>query len=166
MNSWTTLSIILGLLFIGSISLDYSLYVNNEYVPLNLGTYVPTVNNVDVSPHPPITENTAVKLALNYGGWNENSLRGMNIFAYFEYMKFQYSANGWGYEMLGSYSSGQVTNNGVNVTDYNSVQNGTTTFRYVWAVIVQYNGPVTSIPPPGYYFVDAVTGEIIPIELL
>lgn len=35
MNSWVAFGLILSLLFVGAVSLDYALYVNNGYKPLN-----------------------------------------------------------------------------------------------------------------------------------
>jgi hypothetical protein len=39
---------------------------------------------------------------------------------------------------------------------------GTMWYRYVWLVSVEQSGNIQSIPPPGYYYVDASTGEVIP----
>jgi hypothetical protein len=52
------------------------------------------------------------------------------------------------------------------VMDWSPQQINNVTYRYVWTIIVEYSGPSFSIPPPGYYYVDAATAELVPTGIL
>ena len=59
------------------------------------------------------------------------------------------------------------------VSDYSPVRvemwYGNVTYRYVWVVVVrplyEIVHHIISIPPSGLYYVDAATGEVIPVLL-
>ena len=103
---------------------------------------------------PPISKSEAVHIALEYGGWNETTLKDMVVTARLEYSKFYNSTKERSYEHLYD-----VTDP---VSDYSPVRIGDVTYRYVWVVVVHQVGPIRSIPPPGLYYVDAAAGEVIP----
>jgi hypothetical protein len=100
---------------------------------------------------PPISMYHALLIALESGGWNATSLRNMKISVELDYCAFLNSPNESGGGPLYP-----VTHS---VTDWSPKQVNYTTYRYVWTIIVYYSGPFKSIPPPGYYYVDAATGE-------
>ena len=102
---------------------------------------------------PPVSKLQAILIALEHGGWKSSNLRGLVVTAVLQYMRF-WSDGGAGGEVLH-----EVRNP---VSDYSSVVEGDTTYRYVWCVTVREPGPGRTIPPPGFYIVDAATGEIVP----
>ena len=110
------------------------------------------------SPKPPISKDQAIDIALEYGQWNETSLEGMEVTASLEYCMFRRSATELQIRRLFEVIA--------DVSDYGPDETCTdgdcTTFRYCWILLIQQkekeNG---SIPPPGYYWVDASTGEIV-----
>jgi hypothetical protein len=103
---------------------------------------------------PPVSKFQAILMALEHGGWNSSNLRGLVVTASLDYMRFWATKMGSGFEVLH-----EVKNP---VSDYSPVVEGDITYRYVWYVIVAQAGPWRTIPPPGSYFVDAATGEIVP----
>jgi len=135
-------------------------------------TYLSTITPAKISP--PISKSEAIHMALEYGRWNETTLKGMVATANLCYMKFDP-----GYiEYRGSE---RICHGGVEVlwqvtepvSDYSPVSvemwYGNVTYRYVWTVVVRSFYEIVhhifSIPPPGLYYVDAATGEIIPNSL-
>lgn len=114
-----------------------------------LSTIVPTTIS------PPISKPEAIHLALEYGRWNETTLKDMVVGATLYYMKF------WRKGLEGLYEVAEP------VSDYSPVRIDDVTYRYVWVVSTRRVGPVQSAPPPGYalYYVDAATGEVIPSRL-
>ena len=50
-------------------------------------------------------------------------------------------------------------------SDYGPKEMGTDglrmTFRYIWVVVVSEKAMGESIPPPGYYHIDASTGDVV-----
>jgi len=121
-------------------------------------TYLSTITPTKISP--PISKLEAIYIALEYGGWNETTLKGMEVTATLYYMKFYNSTEKreYGYEVLY-----QVTEP---VSDYSPVRIGDVTYRYIWMVVVEQVGRAISIPPPGLYNVDAATGEVITYPFL
>ena len=105
-----------------------------------------------ISNSPPISISKAISIALNYGKWNETSLKGMDLNATLYYVKIHIAPNEHGFEILYPVTEP--------MTNYNQVRIGDVTYQYVWVVSVQFAGRF-SIPPPGYYIIDAVTGELI-----
>jgi len=119
--------------------------------------------NESLSPsNPPISKSEAIDIALEYGGWNETTLKDMRVSAGLNYVMFHNSSY-WGYgftplhDVTGYVSdySPYETCSGRDHYAYDCI-----THRYVWTVVVQEAGYVLSIPPPGQYFVDAATGEV------
>jgi hypothetical protein len=119
---------------------------------------------------PPISMYRAIKIALDSDSWNSTSLENLTVTVSLEYRKFwndstitknpydnTTSGPSQGFEFLHSVTQP--------VKDYSAVtvQNATnsTTYRYRWDIVVKQNEGVT-IPPPGLYWVDAATAEIIP----
>lgn len=97
---------------------------------------------------PPISMYDALRIALESGGWNASSLAKMVVRVGLEYMWFNAS---------GSWPIHDMTQP---AKDYSPVQVNGTTYRYVWFVNVDQI-PFAAYPPPGYYYVDAATGEIV-----
>jgi cell division protein FtsB len=127
---------------------DFSLY-NNEFGNVSV-----------VSPShifsPPVSIYRALRIALESDGWTASSLSNMTVSASLEYREF------WSNDSSGG--SGSVFLHDVTqpARDYSPVQVNGTTYRYVWDIVVEESVGVRSIPPPGLYWVDAATGEIVP----
>ena len=100
---------------------------------------------------PPVSMYHALIIALESGGWNATSLGNMEVSVELDYCAFLNSPNGTGFDWLYS-----VTHS---VADWSPKQVNDTTYRYVWTIIIHYLGSIQGIPPPGYYYVDAATGE-------
>ncbi|MEM1581850.1 MAG: hypothetical protein QXK89_04995 [Candidatus Bathyarchaeia archaeon] len=107
---------------------------------------------------PPISKSQAISIALEYGGWNDTTLKDMEVTAALYYVKFYNTTRELCFEVLHKVVGP--------VLSYSPVCVGNATYRYTWIIIIQRQGPVKSIPPAGYYMIDAVTGEIIPLILL
>jgi DNA-binding transcriptional ArsR family regulator len=120
-----------------------------------LGYFEP--NKANLSRMPPISRSVAIQLALYQGGWDETKLQGMEVSANLCHMRF-FTDDGWGYVVLEPVTE--------NLTNYDPVTIDNSTYRYVWIVIVEQAGFMKSIPPPGYYLVDASSGEILPSGIL
>ena len=111
----------------------------------------------------------AVQIALRSGGWNNTNLGGLEVDTSLIYCRFWYANNGdeKSFEIL-QYVKAPVSDYfpraEYNVTDPGAVGGfkGTMWYRYVWLVTVEESGGLQSVPPPGYYYVDASTGEVIP----
>jgi len=101
---------------------------------------------------PPVSKLQAILIALEQGGWSSSNLRGMVVTASLKYVRF-WVDDGSGGEVLHEVEEP--------VSDYSPVVEGDSTYRYVWGVTVREQGPGRTIPPPGSYFVDAATGEIV-----
>jgi hypothetical protein len=99
----------------------------------------------------PISRLQTLQIALRSGGWNSTNLKGMKVdsnLAYYSpvdgFLHFVHST----------------------VTDFSPRSISGATYRYFWLVTVEQSEGGTSIPPPGYYEVNAVMGEIIPVNLM
>ncbi len=114
-------------------------WVDQMYLELITSEYSPPVDGI-----------TATKKALEYGGWNRTSLQDMAVLTRLFYAEFS---------SYPDYSAERLYDVTWTVTDFSPVFTEYTTFRYVWtvAIIREYT---SSIPPPGYYYVDAATGEV------
>jgi len=133
--------------------------------------YLSTIAPTTISP--PISKSQAIHIALEYGRWNETTLKDMVATATLQYMKF---------EPIREIYEGDITwrlEGGIEflycvtepVSDYSPVHVemsfGNVTYRYIWAVYVralsEFVNNMFSIPPSGLYYVDAATGEVIPL---
>ena len=97
-------------------------------------------------PKPPISKSEATDIALEYGGWNETSLEGMEVSVTLKY----YCLDSWMTPLH------QVAGH---IADFNPRTVENATFRYLWLVVVSEEGRYF-IPPPGRYYVDPVTGDV------
>ncbi len=121
---------------------------------------------------PPVPLYRALKLALEEGGWNQGSLRNMTVKVSLDYYEFTDNvtfAEG-NHTLLsnGSYRIGEVTQP---VDSYapviiQSATNGTIAYRYIWDIGIVHSNGLLSIPPPGLYWVDAATAEMVPTGIL
>jgi hypothetical protein len=103
---------------------------------------------------PPVSKLQAIDIALEHGRWNSSNLRGKVVTAGLWYMRF------WAEDV--SVVVVEVPHEVEEpVSDYSPVVEGDVTYRYVWHVVVEKAGPIKGIPPPGLYYVDAATGEIV-----
>ncbi len=129
-----------------------------------------TVESISYNFSPPVSMYKALKIALEHGGWNESSLENMSVRVSLNYRVFVVNdtiENPSGVTTLipgsGSHLLYSVTQP---VDDYSAVTvgNSTTykTYRYIWEVLITHKSGVVGIPPPGYYWIDGSTAEIIP----
>jgi hypothetical protein len=103
---------------------------------------------------PPVSKLQAIDITLEHGGWNSSNLRGKVITAGLWYRGF------WAEDV--SVVRVELPHKVEEpVSDYSPVVEGDVTYRYVWHVVVEKAGSVRSIDPPGLYYVDAATGEIV-----
>jgi hypothetical protein len=104
---------------------------------------------------PPISMYDALRIALESGGWNASSLSNMGVRVSLCYMAYRSADNCSTYDVTQP------------AKDYSPVQVNGTTYRYVWSITVESLAAWgREFPPPGYYYVDAATGEIVPVEML
>lgn len=127
---------------------------------------------------PPVSKYRAVDIALESGGWGKSSLENMMVHATLSYEIFYTNASAM-YQFVAKenltltvypnpdlYMTGTGTEIIREVTapvdDYQpQILNGLTC-RYIWTVAVQDSSGGISMPPPGYYLVDAATAELVP----
>jgi hypothetical protein len=128
---------------------------------------------------PPISKYHAIDIALANDGWNQSTLKNMtvhvslnrmifytNTSALLQYEKtanitlnFQPGPATISLPVSGGINLGEVT---APVSDYQAQFLDQVTIRYLWSITVVHNEGL-SIPPPGLYFVDASSGEMVPI---
>jgi preprotein translocase subunit SecY len=128
-------------------STDYSTAYYNEF------NSAPT-HSYNYSFSPPVSMYCALLIALESGGWTQTSLKNMTISVGLDYCAFGSNS------FLLIYPVTQP------VADWSPRQINGTTYRYVWTIIVEYSGLFRSIPPPGYYYVDAATAKLVPTGIL
>jgi hypothetical protein len=104
---------------------------------------------------PPVSMYHALLIALESGRWNATSLKNMAMRVELDYCDFINSPNGTGFDRLYP-----VTHS---VADWSPKQVNYTTYRYVWAIIIEGPVPFMSIPPAGLYYVDAATAQLVPL---
>jgi len=124
---------------------------------------------------PPVSMYRALIIALESGGWNAESLKNMRLYVELDYDAF--------YENLSTPSGWMTLGNDTFRTsppatgfallypvtqppvDWSPQKVDNVTYRYVWTIIVQYSKGF-GIPPPGYYYVDAATAELVSTDIL
>jgi hypothetical protein len=99
---------------------------------------------------PPVSMYRALLIALESGGWNATSLQNMTVNAELDYCAF---------DKDGSFM--QIHTVTSPPADWSPQQVNGTTYRYVWTITVEQSGFARSIPPPGLYWVDAATAELV-----
>jgi len=131
---------------------------DQEFLNLVIDEYEQSYSSLFFYPvSPPVSKFEAIHAAFEYGNWTEENLKGLIVSSKLYYVSFRNTTREFEFRTLY-----EVTEP---VEDYSSVSEGDTTYRYVWKVII--DEPVLkSIPPPGYYLVDAATGEVLPSRLL
>jgi hypothetical protein len=111
----------------------------------------------------PVPMYLAAIIGLKHGGWNASRLQNMTVYASLAYCRFASGNSSLGYwtsfENLHSVTEP--------VDDYwpgaseDSPGDGAT-YRYLWVISVAKPNPVVpTIPPPGLYYVDAATAELV-----
>jgi hypothetical protein len=123
-------------------NLTYQSYSNISELGINF-EIPPYANANPVSP--PISGDQALSLALQYGGWNFSSLQKGSILVEFGYTSFQPNQTEW----IVNESYGPVSN-------FAPIQNGSITYRYVWAIQIFWPTHESD------YLVDSYSGEIFP----
>ncbi len=133
-----------------------------------------TVKSISYNFSPPVSMYKALKIALEHGGWNTTSLENMTVSVSLNYRVFVVNdtmENPSGVTTLipgsGSHLLHSITQP---VDDYSAVTVGNSTsyktYRYIWSVLVTEKSGGISLPPPGYYWIDAATAEIIPTRAI
>jgi hypothetical protein len=126
---------------------------------------------------PPVSMYRAILIGLESDGWNAASLENMKVYVSLDYYIFytnvtalyqvaakenltlegrpnpNLNMTGTGFEQLH-----EVTEPAAN---YQPQFFSGVTIRYIWSISVEKDSGF-GIPPPGYYMVDAATGELIP----
>ncbi|HER54469.1 MAG TPA: hypothetical protein ENO13_01045 [Candidatus Bathyarchaeota archaeon] len=129
-----------------------------------------SVQSISYNFSPPVSMYQALKIALEHGGWTTASLENMTVCVSLNYRQFWSNSTITAPEgfttmfpFSGScllYSVTQPVDDYSTVTVGNSTSN--TTYRYIWDVLVTDKSGAVGIPPPGLYWIDAATAEIIP----
>ncbi len=132
-----------------ALSLQQMQSAKNDFTSYFNVSNPPRLENFSYSFSPPVSMNRAVQIAFESGGWNETSLKNRTILVFLAYCAFVNSSSVSGFELIRVVTEP--------TQDYSPVQIGDTTYRYLWTIIISQPGPIQSIPPPGYYYVDAAT---------
>jgi hypothetical protein len=116
-------------------------------------------SQLNTTMHPPISELQALQIAFNYGGWRATSLQGYQVTSIELYnLTIWHYGGSWGIdtqpvtEPPTHWSSATIVN-----ATYPSIY---TTYSYAWQIEIQRSTGILSIPPPGYYYVDAANGDV------
>lgn len=129
-----------------------------------------TVQTISYNFSPPVSMYRALKIALESDGWTTASLENMTVGVSLDYRQFWSNSTvtnssgittmfpGSGSQLL--YSITQHIDHSSSVTVGNSTSN--TTYRYIWSIVVKPKSGGVYLPPPGLYWIDAATAEIIP----
>jgi hypothetical protein len=135
--------------------------------------------SVNYSFSPPIPMYLASIIALESGGWNKTNLANMTVHVSLNYDAFWVNSTGPGEynatsgnetihfssQVSPSWGFARIREVTEAANDYYPKMVNGTTYRYIWSVAVSQNG-YNGIPPPGLYFVDAATAELVPAGLL
>lgn len=141
--------------------------------------YTPVVGG-NYSFTPPISLYRALNLALASDGWNQSSLTNMTIYTTLSYEVFY--TNVTALNQIAAQENltliGHPTDFNQTVNGYESIHEVTApvpnyqpqfyngvSLRYIWSIAIEKDSGMT-IPPWGYYMVDAATGELIPPGIL
>jgi len=103
---------------------------------------------------PPVSMYRALLIALKSGGWSARSLKNMTIEVELNYDAFATNSSNSSLRSIHPVTQ--------SVADWSPQQINGTTYRYIWTIIVEGPGSFRSIPPAGYYYVDAATAELVP----
>jgi hypothetical protein len=142
---------------------DFTVYYN-EFGNVSL-------QSISYNFSPPVSIYRALKIALDSDDWNTTSLENMTVRVSLDYFKFTNDStiikNPYDNTTSGPSSGSEFLYSVTQpVKDYSAVttKNATysTTYRYIWSIVVKQNSGFITIPPPGLYWVDAATAEIIP----
>lgn len=98
---------------------------------------------------PPITKPDAVRIALSYGNWTQETLSGKPITATLKWIVVERVEGGPIYVFESIIEVTQPS------SDYSPKQEGSHVFRYAWQVVVAFTKPSDV-----EYWVDASTGEV------
>lgn len=101
---------------------------------------------------PPVSMYHALLIALESDRWNATSLQNMTIGVWLDFCAF------------GPGSFDRLYSVTFQPADWSPKQVNDTTYRYVWTISVEGPGKSMGIPPPGYYWVDAATAELVSME--
>ena len=121
---------------------------------------------------PPVSMNQALLIALESGGWSAESLKNMTLHVELDYYAFfenLSTPSGWIALGNGTFRTNPPVTGSVGLyhvtqppLDWSPQQIANITYRYIWTIIVENSSPILSIPPAGYYYVDAATAELVP----
>jgi hypothetical protein len=158
--------------------------LNNSYNILNtqyynsLSSLFNAINSgANTTVQPPISELQALQMALQYGGWNATSLQGnqVSISLWYVLLSQDSASAGPGFDMIQEVTA-PVSNYSATTFVYASWPANytgptwspvhppiTLSYHYAWVVVVEQASGMLSIPPPGFYVIDAATGEVIPM---
>src|SRR5208282_604325 len=173
MDKGQLISILVAVIAV-SICLNVALYYQNYSVNQQKNDFTAYYNefgnvslqSISYNFSPPVSMYRALKIALENGGWNTTSLENMTVKVSLGYYEFTTENTTLG-PSSGSEFLYSVTHP---VNDYSAitVKNATysATYRYIWTITVEPSSGGFFIPPPGLYWVDAATAEIIPTGLL
>ncbi|MDG6222895.1 MAG: hypothetical protein IAX21_04235 [Candidatus Bathyarchaeota archaeon] len=128
------------------------------------------VESISYNFSPPVSMYKALKIALEHGGWNTTSLENMTVGVYLDYRQFWSNSTVTTPEGFTTHIPGSGSHLVCSITqpvdDYSVVTVGNSTsnmtYRYIWSIVVTHKSGVVSLPPPGLYWIDAATAEIIP----
>jgi hypothetical protein len=111
----------------------------------------------------PVPMYLAAIIGLKHGGWNASTLQNMTVYASLAYCRFASGNSSLGYWT--SFENLHSVTEPVN--DYwpggSEVSPGDwVTYRYLWVIVVdEPSTGVPTLPPPGLYYVDAATAELV-----
>lgn len=158
--------------------------LSNSYNDLNmqyhnsLSSLLNVINSeTNTTINPPISELQALQIALEYGGWNAISLQGNQVsIGLWHVLLYHDRLSGSGMDMIQEVTA-PVSNYSATTYVYSDWPPAnwtgplwspvnppvTLNYHYVWVVEIEQASGGISIPPPGLYWIDAATGEVIPL---
>jgi hypothetical protein len=125
---------------------------------------------------PPVSMYQALFIALESGGWTAESLKNMTLYVELDYDAFfenLSTPSGWITLGNGTFRTNPPVTGSARLypvtqppVDWSPQQIDNITYRYIWTIAVGGPGSLRSIPPAGYYYVDAATPELVPTGIL